>query len=143
MGKSFTSQQLLLGQGTAWLKANLNKLTEDFVTGIEDLPDVPYQRLPGIMRRVVAKDMLQDLIKRLDANVYDAQGAVKKLSNALKKGATLASVVSVVELMNEIITTRASQDLAAQPEVLEILLNKTNYFTTLLKSSLAGAAINS
>lgn len=143
MGKSFTSQQLLLGQGTAWLKANLNKLTEDFVTGIEDLPDVPYQRLPGILRRVVAKDMLQDLIKRLDTNVYDAQGAVKKLSNALKKGATLASVVSVVELMNEIITTRASQDLSAQPEVLEILLNKTNYFTTLLKSSLAGAAINS
>ena len=143
MGKSFTSQQLLLGQGIAWLKANLNRLTEDFVTGIEDLPDVPYQRLPGILRRVVAKDMLQDLIKRLDANVYDAQGAVKKLSNALKKGATLASVVSVVELMNEIITTRASQDLAAQPEVLEILLNKTNYFTTLLKSSLAGAAINS
>ena len=134
---------MLLGQGIAWLKANLNKLTEDFVTGIEDLPDVPYQRLPGILRRVVAKDMLQDLIKRLETNVYDAQGAVKKLSNALKKGATLASVVSVVELMNNVITTRANQDLADQPEVLEVLLNKTNYFTTLLKSSLAGAAINS
>jgi hypothetical protein len=142
VGKSFTSQQMLLGQGIAWLKANLNKLTEDFVTGIEDLPDVPYQRLPGFLRRMVAKDMLQDLINRLEDNTYDTQAATKKLSNALKKGATLASVVSVVELLNTVVSTRARQDLANQPEVLEVLLNKTNYFTTLLKSSLASAAIN-
>lgn len=142
MRKSFTSQQILLGQGVEWLKANLNKLTDDFVNGIEDLPEVPYQRLPGFLRRMVAKDMLQDLIKRLDTNTYDSQAAIKKLNNALKKGATLASVVSVVELMAQIIATRARQDMANQPEVLEVLLNKTDYFTTLLKSSLVGAAIN-
>lgn len=133
---------MLLGQGVEWLKVNLNKLTDDFVNGIEDLPEVPYQRLPGFLRRMVAKDMLQDLIKRLDTNTYDSQAAIKKLNNALKKGATLASVVSVVELMAEIIATRARQDMVDQPEVLEVLLNKTDYFTTLLKSSLVGAAID-
>jgi hypothetical protein len=104
-------------------------------------PELPYHLLPSFLRKLVAKDMLQDLIKRLDSHSYDADDIQKKMLTALKKGATLQSLAISINLMVATITAEAKRELADQPAVQLALLNKTAYFATLLKSTAATAAI--
>src|SRR5689334_24400498 len=103
--------------------------------------ELPEHRLPSFIRKLVAKDMIQDLIKRLDENTFDAESARKKMVSALKKGATLQSISMTMDLMLTVISTEVNRELAASPAIRDILLNKAHYFTTLLKSTLATAAI--
>ncbi len=140
-GSGSGNQQFLLRQGVSWLKTNLPKLIEDLATKMADTPDLPVHRLPSFLRRAVAKDMLQDLIKRFESNSFDAEAVRKKMIGALKKGASLKDLVTSVDLMVEVITLNARPELNDSPAVRDVLLTKTAYFATLIKSTIANAAI--
>lgn len=141
MENSFGQQQVLLKQGIDWLRKRQDTLVNNLAERMEDSPQLNYQHLPAFLRKLVAKDMLNDLIKRIESNSYDASKAQAKMVDALKKGATINSLVSSIELMVATITKEAHEKLISQPEVSQALLNKTNYFATLLKSSAATAMI--
>jgi len=135
------SQQEMLKQGVVWLKSRLDVLVRNMVAGMDSQEDLTFNKLPGLIRKLVAKDMLQDLIKRLENNTFEAEEVRKKMTNGLKKGANMQSLVTCINIMVEVISTEARRGLAGQPEVRDIVLNKTEYFATLLKSSVATAAI--
>jgi hypothetical protein len=135
------SQQILLKQGVIWLNKRLNKLVDQLAADFAASPELPYHLLPSFLRKLVAKDMLQDLIKRLDSYSYDAEAIQKKMLAALKKGATMQSLAISINLMVATITAEAQRELADQPAMRMALLNKTEYFATLLKSTAATAAI--
>ena len=135
------SPQALLRQGVAWLKTRQKILVENLADSMAMQKELPEHRLPSFIRKLVAKDMIQDLIKRLDENTFDAESARKKMVSALKKGATLQSISMTMDLMLTVISTEVNRELAASPAIRDILLNKAHYFTTLLKSTLATAAI--
>jgi len=131
----------MLKQGVVWLKSRLDVLVRNMVAGMDSQEDLTFNKLPGLIRKLVAKDMLQDLIKRLENNTFEAEEVRKKMTNGLKKGANMQSLVTCINIMVEVISTEARRGLAGQPEVRDIVLNKTEYFATLLKSSVATAAI--
>jgi len=135
------SQQEMLKQGVVWLKSRLDVLVRNMVAVMDSQEDLTFNKLPGLIRKLVAKDMLQDLIKRLENNTFEAEEVRKKMTNGLKKGANMQSLVTCINIMVEVISTEARRGLAGQPEVRDIVLNKTEYFATLLKSSVATAAI--
>lgn len=136
-----SSQQELLKQGVVWLKSRLDLLVRNMVANMDSQEDLTFNKLPGIIRKLVAKDMLQDLIKRLENSTFEAEEVRKKMTNGLKKGATMQSLVTCITIMVEVISTEARRGLAGQPEVRDLLINKTEYFANLLKASVATAAI--
>ncbi len=131
----------MLKQGVVWLKSRLDVLVRNMVANMDAEEDLTFNKLPGLIRKLVAKDMLQDLIKRLESSTFDAEDVRKKMTNGLKKGATMQSLVTCITIMTEVIGNEARRGFAGQPEVRDVLLNKTEYFATLLKSSVATAAI--
>lgn len=135
-------QQILLKEGVAWLKVRQKLLVEKIAEAMAADKNLPEHRLPSFLRKLVAKDMLQDLIKRLEENSFDAESAQKKMVSALKKGATVQSIVSSIDLMVSIISGDAQQQfISSSSATYDVLLNKTQYFATLLKSTAATAAI--
>lgn len=141
MGNSQDNQQALLKQGVEWLKFRKDSLAEKLATEMANAPGLPGHQLPSFLRKLIAKDMLQDLIKRLESNSFDVEEVRKKMLSGLKKGATIQSLVVSVNLMEAVIITQAQQELADRPLVLASVLNKTTYFATLLKSTIANAVI--
>lgn len=80
-------------------------MIDTLATELGNSPELPYQKLPSFLRKLVAKDMLQDLIKRLDSYSYDGAEVGKKMLNALKKGATVQSIVSGINLIRKLSLT--------------------------------------
>lgn len=138
---SIDNPQVLLKQGVAWLKTRQNKLVDQLVDRMAEEPELSYQRLPGFLRKLVAKDMYQDLIKRLENNALDADAVRQKMLDGLKKGADLKSLTVSVDLMTAIAVSEARQGLIGQPAMQNILINRIEYFSTLIKSICATAAI--
>jgi len=141
VGSGSDSPQALLRQGVAWLKTRQKTLVENLAYSMAMQKELPEHRLPSFLRKLIAKDMIQDLIKRIDENTFDAESARKKMVSAFKKGATLQSISLTMDLMLTTVTDTINRELALSPAIRDILLNKTRYFTTLLKSTLATAAI--
>jgi hypothetical protein len=135
------NQQVNLEQAVIWFKKSTTQLIEEIAVGIGNSKDIPIHWLPQFLRKAVAKDMLTDLIARLETNVFDNEAARQKMFEALKKGASVKSIEASVNIMVATIRRLAFQELAQQPAILEIVLNKTDYIATLIKANLGAALI--
>lgn len=135
------NQQANLEQAVVWLKNSTPQLIEEIAVGIGNSKDIPIHWLPQFLRKAVAKDMLLDLITRLETNVFDNEGARQKMFEALKKGASAKSIEASVNIMVATIRRLSSQELVRQPAILEIVLTKTEYIATLIKANLGSALV--
>lgn len=139
--ESGQSQQFLLKQGIQWLKASKDKFAKDLVAEMNDAPELSQQRMPGFIRKLVAADMVNDLIKRIEENTFDAEAVQVKMLAGLKKGATVDSQVKSISLMVKVINDYAQPELAAYPQTRDLIISRVNYFAALLKSMVATASI--
>ncbi|HEX2912811.1 MAG TPA: hypothetical protein VH186_18545 [Chloroflexia bacterium] len=139
MDKNISNQQILLKQGIDWLKAHKDNLVDAFSESMAHSEELPYHRLPSLLRKLIAKDMVQDLIKRLESNSFDSEEVRKKIVSGMKKGANLQSLVISTDLLVATITSQANRDLSALPMTRDVLLSKTQYFASLIKSTAATA----
>lgn len=135
------SQQFLLKQGLTWLKTSKDKLARDLVNEMNNNPELSQQRMPGFIRKLVAADMLNDLIKRVEENTFDAEAVQVKMLTGLKKGATVESQVISISLMMKVIENCAKAELDAQPQMRDLIISRVGYFAALLKSMVATASI--
>jgi lysophospholipase L1-like esterase len=93
MNDNFSSPSILLKQGVGWLKSRQKKLAKNMVTQMAGENDIAQRKMPALLRRFVATDMVGDLIKRLETNSFESQETRRKMLRGLKRGATVQSMV--------------------------------------------------
>lgn len=141
-GDSGGGKQLnLTEQAVIWLKKYSPELVLEISNAMGKTKDLNYSWLPQFLRKVVAKDMLDDLITRFESNTFDNLAVRDKMLNALKKGATAKSIEVGINLMVSVINQVGAAELKTHPQLLDVIITKTNYVTTLMKSNLASAVI--
>ena len=131
----------LTDQVVAWLKSQQSTIVNELAQEMGDSPAIPTQWLPSFLRKVIAKDMLDDLVTRLKDNIFNQEAATNKMLTALKRGAGGASVEAGIDLLLKVITHLAQQELMEQPILRKAVIDKSQYFVHLTKSCLSTAII--
>jgi hypothetical protein len=126
-------------QGLAWLKSQRQHLIELYQ---DALPSIPFYRQVEVkVRNDFATGSIDRIIKRLEGTGFNTANLKDSLSVVLEQNPGLQPMLDAADKLEEIITGEVKKQLAGQPQVAEVLLNKVQYLNQLSKATIASALI--
>lgn len=126
-------------QGLAWLKSQRQYLI-DLYQGV--LPTIPFYRQVEIqVRNEFATSSIDRIIRRLEGTGFNTSNLKDSLFVVLELNPGLQPMLDAADKLEEIITREAKKQLAGQPQVIEVLLNKVQYLNQLSKATMASTLI--
>ena len=138
------SKTELLKQGVAWIEAHREELLQLYTEALRGLTVTDYYRQlpPAFLYKMVASNLDGLRSRILVGGSFDHDGVKAGLVTSIKRGISLSDLIIATETIELVFRAKAEQDLAqTQPQVYEALINRVSYIGSLMKATMAAAAI--
>jgi len=135
-----TSNRALLQYGIDWLNLHQERIIK---AGIEAMKLAPshISKLQEPQLYWICSNTFARLISRLEGTPLDFAEVQQNLLEGIKQGATLPEMTANSDRFHNVVIAKAQEGLVHEPEIVIILVDKINYFSQLIKSSMASAFI--
>jgi hypothetical protein len=134
-----------LRQAIEWVKAKAeqDQLAESWQQRLLQGPFEVYRQMGEKRLGKFVALHLRGLLERLEhQSSFEVEQIKQTYLTYLEKGLSMQELVGGVEIMHQALIKLAREELAAQPQVREVLLNRVSYIVNLLKTTIAAALID-
>ncbi|HEX2915369.1 MAG TPA: hypothetical protein VH186_31690 [Chloroflexia bacterium] len=138
---AFKTRQEQVQQGVEWLNKNRNHLIEVIRLALVNHPDISFKDEPFEYQYEVARDSLENLIKRLEGEIFAVDKVKQQFMEILKLGVLAKSLINIADMITDSLKSETRKGLKAQPSVVEALVERMDYTNMLTKSAIASAQI--
>jgi RNA polymerase-interacting CarD/CdnL/TRCF family regulator len=141
MSEYLSNNQKLLQEGVKWVRSEYERLVALQVANLGAISTPYYQNMTSAQLRQIATFRVDEILKALEGGSFDDEAAKQRFYGLLQQGVKLSELTAGADVLLDVFTSKAKNELASQPKVIEALLKKVNYVTQLLKMMMAAAAI--
>lgn len=141
MSAYLSNNQKLLQEGVKWVRSEYECLVILQVAGLGAISSPYYRNMTSTQLRQIATFRVDEILKALEGGSFDDEAAKQRFYGLLEQGIKLSELTAGADVLLGVFTSKAKNELASQPKVIEALLKKVNYVTQLLKMMMAAAAI--